>query len=184
VNSRFVAGDRTVGGEFSEALSGLIYRDDDPLALAADIRNMRKRMQDERGKEDASQYNIKQGIGGLVDIEFLAQYLQLRHGKNHAWVRLPGTINALRALRKEDILSLEDHRLLCDAYLFLRRLESRLRIVANQSTSFLFRDPDQLRILAKRMGYADDDGSAGRTLLAEYERTRTEVRAMFERMLA
>jgi glutamate-ammonia-ligase adenylyltransferase len=184
VNARFVAGDSMIGLEFREALRGLIYKDGDPKTLAADVRSMRKRMQDERGKEDALQYNIKQGTGGLVDIEFLAQYLQLRHGKKHAWVRVPGTINALRALRKEGLLSLEDHRLLCDAYLFLRRLESRLRIVANQSTSFLSRDPDKLRVLAKRMGYADDDGSAGRTLLAEYERTRAEVRAMVERMLA
>jgi glutamate-ammonia-ligase adenylyltransferase len=184
VNSRAVAGDLGVGRVFKDALQQLIYRDADPAALAGDIRSMRKRMQDERGKEDSGQYNIKQGIGGLVDIEFLAQYLQLRHGKKYAWVRVPGTLNALRALRKEGLLSLEDHRLLCDAYLFLRRLESRLRIVANQSTSFLRRDPDKLRILAKRMGCADDDGSAGRTLLAEYERTRSEVRAMFERIVA
>jgi [glutamine synthetase] adenylyltransferase / [glutamine synthetase]-adenylyl-L-tyrosine phosphorylase len=183
VNSRFVAGDRKVGKELRDTLQGLIYRDDDPAGLAAEVRAMRKRMQEERGKEDASQYNIKQGTGGLVDIEFLAQYLQLRHGKQHAWVKIPGTINALRALRKEGILSLEYHRLLCDAYLFLRRLESRLRIVANQSTSFLSRDPEKLRALAKRMGYDDSDGTAGSKLLAEYERTRTEVRGMFDDLL-
>ena len=184
VNSRFVAGDRSVGRELLDTLKGLIYRDDDPAGLAAEVRAMRKRMQEERGKEDASQYNIKQGTGGLVDIEFLAQYLQLRHGKKHAWVRLPGTINALRALRKEGILSPEDHRLLCDAYLFLRRLESRLRIVANQSTSFLSRDPAKLRALAKRMGYDDSSGMAGKKLLADYERTRTEMRGMFDRIVA
>jgi glutamate-ammonia-ligase adenylyltransferase len=184
VNSRFVAGDRKVGGEFSKALRNLIYRDDDPLALAADIRSMRKRMQDERGKEDAAQYNIKQGIGGLVDIEFLAQYLQLRHGRKHGWVRIPGTINALRALQKERILSPKEHAALRGSYLFLRRLESRLRIVANQSTSYLARDPDKLKTLAKRMGYADDDGSAGKKLLAEFERTREEVRGMFEMIMS
>jgi [glutamine synthetase] adenylyltransferase / [glutamine synthetase]-adenylyl-L-tyrosine phosphorylase len=183
VNSRFVAGDRKVGKELRDTLQGLIYRDDDPAGLAVEVRVMRKRMQEERGKEDASQYNIKQGTGGLVDIEFLAQYLQLRHGKQHAGVRIPGTINALRALRKEGILSRENHRLLCDAYLFLRRLESRLRIVANQSTSFLSRDPEKLRALAKRMGYDDSDGSAGKRLLAEYERLRTEVRGVFDRIV-
>ena len=183
VNSRFVAGDRNVGKELRDTLQGLIYRDDDPAGLAAEVRAMRKRMQEERGKEDASQYNIKQGTGGLVDVEFLVQYLQLRYGRRHAWVRMPGTINALRALRKERILSPEDHRVLCDAYLFLRRLESRLRIVANQSTSFLSRDPVKLRTLAKRMGYTDDDGSAGERLLAEYERTRAGVRTVFERIV-
>jgi glutamate-ammonia-ligase adenylyltransferase len=184
VNSRYVAGDRSVGKDLLDTLRGLIYRDDNPAVLAAEVRAMRKRMQEERGREDAAQYNIKQGTGGLVDIEFLAQYLQLRHGKTHAWVRVPGTINALRALRKEGLLSPEDHRRLCDAYLFLRRLESRLRIVANQSTSFLSRDPDKLGVLAKRMGYAFEDGSAGRTLLAEYERTSREVRREFERLMS
>jgi glutamate-ammonia-ligase adenylyltransferase len=184
VNSRFVAGDRTVGRALSEALRGLIYRDEDSVALAADIRSMRKRMQDERGKEDAGQYNIKQGTGGLVDIEFLAQYLQLRHGKRYVWVRVPGTINALRALKKAGILSTQDHGVLYKAYLFLRRLESRMRIVANQSTSFLNRDPEKIRTLAKRMGYDDSDGSAGTKLLAEYERTRDEVRALFERIVS
>jgi [glutamine synthetase] adenylyltransferase / [glutamine synthetase]-adenylyl-L-tyrosine phosphorylase len=183
VNSRCVAGDRIVGKDLLNALQGLIYRDDDPAALAAEVRAMRKRMQEERGREDASQYNIKQGTGGLVDIEFLVQYLQLRHGRKHAWVRVPGTINALRALRKEGILSPDDHRLLCDAYLFLRRLESRLRIVANQSTSFLSRDPDKLTALAKRMGYADYGGSAGQKLITEYERTSREVRSEFERLM-
>ncbi|MHB8844219.1 MAG: bifunctional [glutamate--ammonia ligase]-adenylyl-L-tyrosine phosphorylase/[glutamate--ammonia-ligase] adenylyltransferase [Nitrospirota bacterium] len=182
VNSRAVAGDSGVGRMFKEALKDLIYRDGDPAALAADIRSMRKRMQDERGKEDGAQYNIKQGVGGLVDIEFLAQYLQLRHGKGLAWVRVPGTVNALHALRKVRVLSPSDHQRLCHAYLFLRRLESRLRIVANQSTSFLSRDPAKLRSLAKRMGYGDEDGSAGKKLLAEYERTSREVRGLFERI--
>jgi [glutamine synthetase] adenylyltransferase / [glutamine synthetase]-adenylyl-L-tyrosine phosphorylase len=184
VNSRFITGDRNVGQAFSDALQGLIYRDHDPVALVTDIRSMRKRMQEELGKEDGSQFNIKQGMGGLVDIEFLAQSLQLRYGNKHKHVRVPGTINALRALRKERILSPADHRILLDAYLFLRRLESRLRIVANQSTSFLSRDPAKLRTLAKRMGYIDEDGSAGTALLLEYERTSREVRGTFERMLA
>ena len=184
VNSRFVAGDRNVGNAFSLALPGLIYHDHDPVALAANIRSMRKRMQEERGKEDASQYNIKQGKGGLVDIEFLAQYLQLKNGNKHVRARVPGTMNALRALRREGILSPGDHRMLMDAYLFLRRLESRLRIVANQSTSFLSRDAGKLRTLAKRMGYADDESSAGKNLLEVYERTSREVRSTFERVLA
>jgi glutamate-ammonia-ligase adenylyltransferase len=183
VNSRAVAGDLGVGRVFKDALQQLIYRDADPAALAADIRSMRKRMQDERGREDVTQYNIKQGVGGLVDIEFLAQYLQLRHGMEMPWVRVPGTVNALHALRKVGVLSPTDHQALCRAYLFLRRLESRLRIVANQSTSFLSRDPAKLRTLAKRMGYGDEDGSAGKKLLAEYERTSREMRGMFERFV-
>ena len=139
-------------------------------------------MQEELGKEDAHQYNIKQGVGGLVDIEFLAQYLQLRHGKAHPRVRVPGTVNALRALEREGILSPDESRKLREYYAFLRKLESRLRVVANQSKSFLARDPDKLQTLAKRMGYGGS--GAGASLLGDYEEFRQVIRGMFEDKVA
>ncbi len=144
---------------------------------------MRKRMEEEVGKESAGAYNIKQGAGGLVDIEFLVQYLQLLHGSRHARVRVPGTMNALRALYKERLLAPEDFRFLAQACRFMRLLESRMRIVTNQATSELARDPEKLRPLARRMGYDDDGMPAGRKLLQEYERTSGEVRAVFERLV-
>ena len=183
VNSRFVAGDRNVGEEFSRTLQGLIYRDADPAALAADIRAMRKRMEDELGKEDAAHYNIKQGAGGLVDIEFIVQFLQLAHAKKHRRLRAPGTHNALRALGRKGFLGAEDHQILIRAYQFLRLLESRMRIVTNQATSGLSRNPEKLHALALRMGYQDDAVSAGRKLLADYERMREEVRGVFGKIV-
>ena len=183
VNVRFVAGDPGVGRSLAGMLRSLIYRDDDPATLAAAVRSMRRRMEDELGKEEGKQYNIKQGPGGLVDIEFLAQYLQLRHGKDHPRLRVPGTLNALRALERERVLEGDDGRMVREAYLFLRRLESRLRIVANQSTSFLPRDPAKIRTLARRMGFPGEDDSAGTALLREYERMRGTVRSAFDRVL-
>jgi len=183
VNSRFVAGDRLVGQDLAVELRMLIYRDADPAALAADIRAMRKRMQDERGREDGSLYNIKQGPGGLVDIEFLAQYLVLLHGRRHPRVRVPGTVNALHALRREMLLPPHEAGELCRSYLFLRKLESRLRVVANQSTSVLSRDPEKLRALGKRMGFQDNSVRTGRDLLAALEATRGTVRELYDRLL-
>ncbi len=183
VNGRFVAGDAGVGKEFIRTIEELIYRETDRKILAGDIRAMRKRMEDELGKEDASRYNIKQGYGGLVDIEFLAQYLQLVHGKERRWVRVPGAYNALRALRREGLLALSEYRVLVQAYLFIRTLESRMRIVANQATHDLSRDPKKLRSLARRLGYEDDALTAGEKLLRNYERMRKEVRESFERVV-
>jgi glutamate-ammonia-ligase adenylyltransferase len=177
------AGDHAVGREFCRTVQGLIYRDVDQGALAQDIRGMRKRMEEEVGKETSGAYNIKQGFGGLVDIEFLVQYLQLLHGSRHVWVRVPGTMNALRALCKERLISAEDRSFLAQAYTFLRMLESRMRIVTNQATSELSRDPAKLQPLARRMGYADDGVVAGQKLLQEYERTSAGVRAVFERVV-
>lgn len=183
VNGRFVAGDAGVGREFIGTIADLIYRDADRAALAGDILAMRKRMEDELGKENPSRYNIKQGYGGLVDIEFLAQCLQLVHGRETRGVRVPGTYNALRALRREGLLGREEYPSLMQAYLFLRTLESRMRIVTNQAAHDLSRDPNRLRPLARRIGYEDDALTAGEKLLRNYERMRKEVRDAFERIV-
>jgi glutamate-ammonia-ligase adenylyltransferase len=183
LRARHVAGDRAVGLEFCSAIQDLIYEDADREALAADIRAMRRRMEEEVGKESGTHYNIKQGVGGLVDIEFLVQYLQLLHGKKHRRIRVPGTYNALRALRKQRLLEEAEFVSLRRAYLFLRQLESRMRIVSNQATSELSRDPAKLQSLARRMGYPEDDPPAGQKLLRDYEGLSRRVREMFETIL-
>lgn len=183
LRARHVAGDRAVGAEFCSTIQELIYRDVDKAVLAEDIRAMRKRMEEEIGKENATHYNIKRGVGGLVDIEFLVQYMQLLHGKRHRWARIPGTYNVLRALGKHNLLEPGDFRILARAYLFIRQLESRMRIVSNQGTNDLSRDPQTLRPLARRMGYHDDDGSAGQKLLNDYESLSAQVRVVFEKIV-
>ncbi|HAK59441.1 MAG TPA: bifunctional [glutamate--ammonia ligase]-adenylyl-L-tyrosine phosphorylase/[glutamate--ammonia-ligase] adenylyltransferase [Nitrospiraceae bacterium] len=183
VNARFVAGDADVGREFIASLEDLVYQDAAPAALARDVRDMRMKMEHEIGKEDAAHFNIKQGTGGLVDIEFIVQYLQLLHGKSHCRVRIPGTYNALRALQKNKLIAPDDYRTLEQAYLFFRLLESRMRIVTNQATNDLTRDPDHLRPLARRMGYEDDAVSAGQKMLNSYEEVSQEVRGMFDRIV-
>jgi glutamate-ammonia-ligase adenylyltransferase len=172
-----------VGAEFTASLQDLIYRKQDQAALARDIIAMRKRMEEEVGKESAAHYNIKQGAGGIVDIEFLVQYLQLLYGREHRWLRVPGTYNALRALKKERLLDEAAYRRLSRAYLFMRHLESRMRIVSNQATSALSRDPEALSPLARRLGYSDEGSPAGLKLLADYEQFSAQVRRIFNTLL-
>ncbi len=183
VRARFIAGDRAVGSDFYTLLHGLIYKDFDKRSLAQDIIDMRKRMKQELGTEKQTHYNIKQGGGGLVDIEFLVQYLQLLHGKHHPRITVPGTYNALRALKREKLLEQDDYQSLMTAYLFIRTLESRMRIVANQATSELSRDPGLLHSLALRMGYKIDEVSPGHKLLSDYEHNSSAVRSIFEKVL-
>jgi [glutamine synthetase] adenylyltransferase / [glutamine synthetase]-adenylyl-L-tyrosine phosphorylase len=180
LRARFVAGDRVVGADFMKTLQDLIYQDVDKVVLARDIIDMRRRMEHELGKESAGNYNIKQGTGGLVDIEFLVQYLQLLHGRRHPRIRIQGTYSVLRALRREHLLTPDDCRLLQQAYLFMRKLESRMRIVSNQATSDLSRRPEALQPLARRMGYSDKEASAGQQLLTDYEHLSSQVRSLFE----
>jgi [glutamine synthetase] adenylyltransferase / [glutamine synthetase]-adenylyl-L-tyrosine phosphorylase len=183
LRSRFTAGDRAVGTAFMTALQSLIFQDVDRASLAHDIISMRTRMEEELGKEGSTHYNIKQGQGGLVDIEFLVQYLQLLHGKQHLRIRVPGTYNGLRALKQEKLLDQDAYRMLLSAYLFMRKLESRMRIVSNQSTSDLSRNLEELHPLARRMGFADSETSAGEKLLNEYQSLSSKVRHIFNALL-
>ncbi|HUJ17482.1 MAG TPA: bifunctional [glutamate--ammonia ligase]-adenylyl-L-tyrosine phosphorylase/[glutamate--ammonia-ligase] adenylyltransferase [Nitrospirota bacterium] len=183
LRARPVAGDSTVGGEFRSGIRSLIYRDPDREALAQDVRAMRRRMEEEIGREDRTSYNIKQGSGGLVDIEFIVQYLQLLHGKRHLRLQVPGTENALHVLGREGLLTREQHDRLQTSYRFLRRLESRMRIVSNQASSDLSKDALTLHALALRMGYEDGDSPAGRKMLDEYLAVSRQVRELFGAVL-
>jgi len=186
LRARCVAGDRAVGALFCRVIQELIYRDVDRTTLATDISSMRKRMENEVGKEGTASFNIKQGAGGLVDIEFLVQYLQLLYGKQHKRVRVPGTYNALQVLKREGLLDGEAYVTLVRAYLFMRQLENRMRIVSNQASSELSRDTAKLLPLALRMGYLDEEGegaSAGQKLLDDYILMSRQVRNIFNKLL-
>ncbi len=183
LRARCVAGDRIVGAEFISSIQEFIYRKQDRALLARDIIVMRKKMEEEVGKESPIHYNIKQGTGGIVDIEFLVQYLQLLHGRDCRWVRVPGTYNALRALHKHKLLAADSYEVLRRAYLFMRQLESRMRIISNQATSELSRDPEKLQPIARRMGYSDDGSSSGKKLLQDYELLSRQVRIIFDMLL-
>jgi glutamate-ammonia-ligase adenylyltransferase len=184
LRARCVAGDRAVGSTFCHGIQDLLYRDVDRASLANDIISMRRRMEDEVGRESAACYNIKQGEGGIVDIEFLVQYLQLLHGKQHQRLRVPGTYNALRASNRQGLLDSESYQTLMRAYLFMRQLESRMRIVSNQATNELSKDPARLLPLALRMGYFSDGASAGQRLLDDYYLMSRNVRNIFDKLLS
>jgi glutamate-ammonia-ligase adenylyltransferase len=183
LRARPVAGDRELGSVFCSGIESIIYRDDDQRLLADEVRSMRRKIEEEVGKEGATYYNIKQGKGGIVDIEFIVQYLQLLHGRRHPRVRVSGTYNALRALKRERLLSRENCLFLMKSYLFLHRIESRLRIVANQSTSELNKDDKALAPLARRMGYQDGAMLSGLQLLEEYRSIAGQVRTLFLKVL-
>lgn len=178
LRSRCVAGDRTIGARFVSSVKDVIFKPQDRSSLASDVLSMRERMRGERGSETDNHYNIKQGLGGSVDIEFAVQYLQLLHGDRIAGIRVPGVGNALRALKRCGLLDREFYLQLMRAYSFLRRLESRMRIVSNQAGSELSKDPVKLEQLARRMGYRDVQ-AAGETLLLDYLEITRQVRDAF-----
>jgi glutamate-ammonia-ligase adenylyltransferase len=138
-------------------------------------------MEKELARETAHRFNIKSGRGGLLDVEFLVQYLQLRDGGQRPSLRQRGTAAALTALRDEGILLPDVAASLSDSYAFLRRLENRLRIVNDRSIQEITDQPRDLDKLARRLGYHGE--SPGARLLSDYKTHAESVRAIYGRYL-
>jgi len=183
LRARFVAGDARLFEEIEEQvlLPAVWSRPPDRAALAAEIRRMRERIEGEVGKEADRGANPKAGRGGLIDVEFAAQYLQLAHGHAHPSIRTPSTPVALRRLREAALLREASFQSLAKGYDFLRRLELRLRIVHDYTIDHLPTGRIPLGQLARRLGYYGED--PGARLVADYQRVTGEVRAAFDEVV-
>jgi glutamate-ammonia-ligase adenylyltransferase len=182
LRARGVAGDKELFARAKrEVLEKSIFRPIDKAAAARELVAMRERMEREIAAESSGRYNSKLGRGGLVDVEFAVQYLQLVHGERHPEIRVAATPEALVALQKAGLLAPADKEPLARGYRFLRRLESRLRIVRDRPIDSLPTFGRELLLLARRLGYTGE--RPGEDLLADYSRHTTEVRAAFLRVL-
>jgi len=179
--ARAVAGDPAFGAEVLAELSDIVYG----RALTADeieeMLRIRTRMELEIAKEDSTRYNVKTGRGGVVDIEFLIQALQLFHGGRTRALRTPYTQKALRRSLKAGLIEEADCAFLTEAYSFYRRIETNLRIVHDRPEGYLVRGSEELVSLARRSGYSGE--RAPEDLLDDYSKTSEKVREIFTKTL-
>jgi glutamate-ammonia-ligase adenylyltransferase len=145
--------------------------------LAADIGAMRTRIEKELAHEAPGAYDIKAGKGGLIDIEFAAQFLQLAHGGAHPALRTRGTVLALEAAAAAGVLDPGLRDVFVGGWRFLRKLEHRMRIVHDRAIHELPQGAE-LDKLARRMGLS----SAGALERAYLVWTR-DVRASYVKLL-
>jgi glutamate-ammonia-ligase adenylyltransferase len=139
---------------------------------ADEIRHMRLRLE-----ETASAGDLKRGPGGIVDIEFLVQMLQLQHARKNPKLRTPHTLDALRELHAAGLLTDQDHAVFQTGYRLLRTIEGRLRLMNSTARDRLPQDPVELDKLAHLLGYGDSTA-----LLAEYENTSRRIRERFNEL--
>jgi glutamate-ammonia-ligase adenylyltransferase len=179
LRARHVAGDPLLFARvYEDVIVPVVYGRQDASALAAEIRRMRERIQTELGKEATRGKNPKAGRGGLIDVEFAAQFLQLAHGHAHPSIRTGSTPVALVRLRQAALLREPDYEALSKGYAFLRRVELRLRIVHDFAIDHLPDGGPTLAQLARRLGYGGPD--PGGRFLSEYARVTESVRAAFD----
>jgi glutamate-ammonia-ligase adenylyltransferase len=182
VRARFVAGEPELGAEVTAIAAHAAFElgAPDPAELA----RLRHRMQAELAGEKRGRYHPKLGHGALVDVEFLVQFLQMRHGHD-PHVRLPGTLDALAALRARGHLSAADAEALGEGWTFLRSVEQALRLLDDTREPVLVFGGRRAEQVARRLGVRDRDGVRGVNVLeATYVRTALEVRRIFERLAA
>jgi glutamate-ammonia-ligase adenylyltransferase len=140
---------------------------------AEEIRKMRLRLE-----ENATPKNLKRGRGGAVDIDFLVQMLQLKHGGADTSVRVPGTLPALTALCEAGYLSRGDYDHFSQGYRFQRSVEARIRLMESASRHDLPTDEKDLAKLAYLLDYGD-----AAALVAQAEFVFTENRRRFNRLI-
>jgi glutamate-ammonia-ligase adenylyltransferase len=182
IRARPVSGPPTLRARLEEVVGRFVYGRGLDADEAAEIARMRQRIERERGSGDGA--NIKTGRGGLVDVEFLVQMLQLRYGQTHPGLRTRVTREAIAALAHDGLLASEDARALDDGYAFLRTLESRMRLARDQPVEVLEGDDDAVLALARRLGYEGDDTAALSALRADHARHRAAIRDVYDRHLA
>src|SRR5262249_26695647 len=151
-------------------------------AEAGEVRRMRERIAAQRGESGGQVVNIKTDRGGLIDVEFAVQLLQLRHGHAEPRIRRRATREALLALAEPGLLPGSAGQVLGTGSAFLRGLGGRLRIERDQPVQALDTDPEALLGVARRLGYGGDDERAVSALQTEHERHRTAIRAASDRV--
>jgi glutamate-ammonia-ligase adenylyltransferase len=140
---------------------------------------MRRRLERSRGRND-----LKRGIGGLADLEFVVQYLMLIHAPAQPELLRPNLWEALDALQRAELLPAEVQAAVREAYEFLRTVEGRLRLIHNRAIAQLPDNPSDLIGLVRRLGYsAPDPEEAVRAFLADAARHTSRARAIFERVV-
>lgn len=194
--ARVVAGDKNnLGEEFMEIAYAFCYQESLSAEGVAEIVHTRQRKEVQAtrttktrrrrsGKQQRPTANVKSGYGGLVDIEFAVQTLQLIHGKEHSSIRVPNTLLAIKKLNEIDVLSDSQSTDLTDAYKFLRRVENALRIVHDRALDALPTNRAELTQLARRLGYTDTENTPiVEAFLQDYGKWTEKTRALFNEIL-
>jgi [glutamine synthetase] adenylyltransferase / [glutamine synthetase]-adenylyl-L-tyrosine phosphorylase len=176
LKARPVAGDRDLGAAYIDVVSPLVWSAAQRPSFVADIQAMRRRVVDTLSPSDAER-EVKLGSGGLRDVEFAVQLLQLVHGRADESLRSSSTLVALAALAAGGYVGRDDAAQLAAAYRFMRTVEHRLQLQQMRRTHLLPSTEDGVRWLSRAMGFRD-----ATEWRREYDGHVREVRRLHEKL--
>jgi glutamate-ammonia-ligase adenylyltransferase len=171
VKARPIAGDFDLGQELLDRLEPWIYRRYLSMTDITGIKSLKRRIERQTEGKGGDHRNVKTGHGGIRDIEFVIQFLQLLNGGALPEIRTGNTLEAIARLEQAGCLTPLERQLLEDNYSMLRKLEHRLQMMFDLQTHVLPTDRDELAKVAVRMGYVN---TPHQTALKQFERDYAE----------
>ena len=183
LKARSIAGDVELGQAFMAAAAERVWNRPFGAEELREVRAMKARTEQELAKRGLLEREVKRGRGGIRDVEFAVQLLQLVHGRNDPALRSPTTLVALRELAEAGYVDHDDADALESAYRFLRTVEHRLQLMEGQQVHAVPTDARARAYLARVMGHRDDaKGTALSRFDAELRRHQATVRSIHERL--
>ncbi len=178
LKARPVAGDSALGREYMDIIEPMVWEAAERDGFVAEVQAMRRRVIDHIPAHEADR-QLKLGLGGLRDVEFAVQLLQLVHGRADPTLREGATLSALAALIRGGYIGRDDGDTMHHAYRFLRAVEHRLQLVQLRRTALIPEDEAGLRRLGRAMGFLKEP-------IVEIEKAlrerRLEVRRLHEKL--
>jgi len=179
LRARFCAGDPAVVEAFQEAVRPFVYpRAIDPK-LVVSVREVKRQITDQLSRKRQPGFHVKLGTGGIREIEFFAQTVQILHAGRDASLRVANTLELLDRLRAAGLIDRNIRDSQRDDYRFLRRVEHRLQMVEDRQTHLLPTDRTERTAIAQSLGFADVD-SFDEAIAGVRDRVHLLFQSMFE----
>ncbi len=182
IRARAAAGSQQLYTRFAQRVIGRVFRSDVSVMTAlSNVRLAKEKIEYQREREEKG-FNVKLGRGGIREIEFIAQALQIAFAGRDPWLRAPHTLISLGRLEERGLISETEHSQLSDAYQFLRALEHRLQMEHGLQTHSVPLDQARCELVARRMNFSGDD--MFNSFEAALDEQTRNVRAAFDRVFA
>lgn len=179
IKARAICGSDELAYDFFRRHQPFIYPKSASAELLDEIAAIKRRIERDIVGHENLDRNVKLGVGGIREVEFVVQALQLLHGARNAFLQETSTLKVLPALADLELLTADEAAHLNSGYRFLRRIEHRLQIEAEQQTHTLPDDSASLNLLARSLGFP-----AAEAFSATLRQHMRRVRVVFERVIS
>ena len=169
-----------MAAKIDAAVSGFVYNSWDDR-IPSYMETIRLRMEQELAQETTQpRFNFKIGKGGLADIDFLLQLIQVHEGRERPEFQVTGTQCLLAHLPENPFINEQELKQLQEAYRFLRALEVLVRVESDSSINWISKNTDRMESIGQRLGLSHP---AGKALLDHYRQVTDEVRATYMKVM-